>query len=776
MSDNKRPILYNGEIYGKAIQKSSGFGEKFMRLTYEEARENVLKDLQDTKSALRQMPQRSRLPNEVVLSLVIQPEFTAKSYYPDSLFDLGSKKFGITEIGSRVWRQEEEDDNDFEKTLPSKMFFIRATEKSLDAFEKQLNKREGTLLKSFTSDIRKVSSLGLLPSNDQILGVSDNWKSGRLEAVLHPFQIDREKSLAHFLDLIREFDVDLEQVRHKQYQSGVSFISFKGNRDVLSSLAGYNPLRTIHPLKMRDLPNFSRGQIMPGGPKPPIFTKKPSIVVGVIDGDIHKENPYIKNYVESEFLVSGSPLDSFRDHGTQVSGAVLYGPLNKYKKDETLPEPPVSVKSFGVLSDESNDPELYDAIDAIEKIVPSNKDIAVYNLSLGPEGPILDDSLSRFTYSCDLLSKDFGVLFCIAVGNDGDISGFDRIQAPADSVNGLSVGAYTKRDGHIIRAPYSSIGPGREGCKMKPDVVAFGGCDQHPIHLVASEIGEKTWNLGTSFASPLVANIAARLIGESNNVIDALIAKTLITHSTKDKNSSFTNEMGHGPLPDKIEEITTCVDNSYTLIYKGEIEAGKYAEFPIPWDNSIQNGTANFKWTAAVLTDVDQLNTDDYTSSTIELTFHPNKNKYLFRNVNNTLIDGKYKKTEIVDVEKNPERARLLIEGNWQQSNIPITNSPSKQFETELDLRADLKWDSLDTRVVNKRANGLNEPVFNIHALNRGSRIGNSKVKFALVLSVTAPKSSVDIYNKILEIYNALIPLEIQSEVKVVIDTDSAKE
>lgn len=785
MSENskRRPILYNGQIYGEPVSKSGGGGQKAMPYTYEEARDFVLNDINETREVLRKMPQSARLPNEIILSLTLQPEFSAKSYYPETLFDLGSEKFGFTEIGSRVWKNKKNESNEKEilNVDPSfsKMFFVRATEKSLVQFENQLKKSASTLTKSFQTDVRKISSFGILSTSEQILGLPDDWQEGRLEAVLHPFGLDREKTLEHFLNHISKVGVNAEDVRFKQYRSGVSFISFNGNKSILDSLNGYNPLRTIHPLKMRELPTISRGTNISGGPNIPKFTKKPKTVVGVLDGGLDDNNPYTKNYSESEFSVTGNAVPELIEHGTQVTGAVLYGPLNDFTTGDTLPEPFVSVKTFGVLSSNSTDPELYDAIDAIEKIIPENKHIKVYNLSLGPRGPILDDSISRFTYSCDLLSIDHEVLFCVAVGNDGNLKGYERIQSPSDAVNCLAVGSFTKRQGISIRAPYSSIGPGREGSKMKPDVMAFGGCDQHPIHLVSQKLGSKVWSQGTSFASPIAASLAGRLVGESNNTIDTLTAKALMIHSARDNNlnGSHCLEMGHGIVPDEMENIISCGEKSYTLIYRGELDPTKYAEFLIPWDESITEGKANFKWTVAVLTDIDQLSTDDYTTSSVEVAFYPNRNKYVFKNNTGIDLDGNTKKSEIVDISKNPERMDYLILNGWEQSNFPQTDSAKPQFRTELELKEDLKWDSSDAREVTKFSKSIDEPVFHIHALGRGNRNGVNKVKFALILSVTTPKAIVDLYANILNKYSALIPLQIdiKAQTEVVVSTESEK-
>ena len=763
--NQRRPILYNGQTYAKPVTKSSGGGPKEMKFSYEEARDFVLSDVAKVKDNLRNMPSSQRLPNEVVVGLVMQPEFSAKSYYPDSLFDLGAEKFGLKEIGSRIYKNESSN-KEQHNTLSSKMFFVRATEESLTKFENQLNKNAFSLTKSFQDDIRKISSINILEGSNQILGFPSEWENGKIEAVLHPFDVDKQRAINHFIDKITNAGVNRDYIKYKTYSSGITFVSFDANRDILQIVNGYNPLRTVHPLKMREFSALYRGTTIDNGPQAPLFKTKSPIVVGVIDGGVDTSNPYIKNYVEAEFSVSGSPIPVLVDHGTQVTGAVLYGSLNQYSKTDTIPEPKVSAKNFGVLSTTSIDPDLYEAIDAIEKIVPSNNNIKVYNLSIGPQGPILDDNISRFTYSCDLLSRTHNVLFCVAVGNDGDIPGYDRIQSPADSVNSLSIGAYTTKKGEKIRAPYSSIGPGREGCKMKPDVLAFGGCDQHPIHLIAPEIGKKVLNMGTSFASPIVAGIAGRLIGESNNVIDPLIAKALIIHATSRENS-HTYENGHGFIPDEYETIASCADKSYTLIYQGEIEPGKYAEYLIPWEDNIKEGSITFKWTAAVLSDVNELSSDDYTSSTIEVAFYPHQSKYLFKNVNKQMLDEQKKDSEVVDVIENRERAEYLIANGWEQSTFPKTDSPSIQYKTETELRSDLKWDSLDTRSITKRANGVSSPVFHVHALGRGTRIIDKKVKFALILTVTAPKAKIDLYSRILNVYNALIPIQLKSVVDI---------
>jgi hypothetical protein len=767
MSDDKRrPILFKGEVYSHPIEKPSGGGEKEFKVSYEQARVQLLTNIQKTKAQISQLPQTSKLPNETVLCIRLRSEFSAKTWYPNSLFDnSNSSRNGLKEIGSRIWTKES--DEEVQNKSRGKLLFVRATEQGLLDFEKKLNQEEYLLTKAFISDIRKVSSLDLLSPTEQILGINEDWDGGRLEAVLHPFALDKNLALSHFFNVLKEDKINTDQIRYKQYGDGVTFVSFIGDRQTLKTLAGYNPLRTVHPLLMRNIPEFTRSHSSSDCPQPPIFSKKSSIVVGVLDGGITGSNPYLDNYIEIEDSVSGTMEPAFTDHGRHVCGTVLYGPLNKYTSTDQLPEPPISVKSFRVISpDNSGDPDLYEVIDAIEEIVPKNKNISVYNLSLGPTGPILDDSISRFTFACDSLSNEHNVLFCVAVGNDGEMDGYNRIQSPSDMVNGLAIGAYTKIDGTLTKAPYSCIGPGREGNKMKPDLLAFGGCSNSPIHLLGLKSGERSWDAGTSFASPIAARIAAQLIGESNQFIDPLISRGLMIHSVIDKKDiKHTNELGHGFLTEDISKIITCPDKSYTLIYRGELMPGKYAEFSIPWINDITQGKVSFHWTVAILTNVNHQSPDDYTSTSIHAMFYPNKNKY-------SLVKkeaGKKSKFKKIDIVTNEAEYHKLLSEGWVKPKFPAGDYSTNPFQTEEELKADLKWDSIDTRIISKKTSSIADPVFHLHALGRGNN--QPKVKFALILTVEAPKAEIDLYSKIINQYSALTPLNINLNIPIQISS-----
>jgi hypothetical protein len=327
-------------------------------------------------------------------------------------------------------------------------------------------------------------------------------------------------------------------------------------------------------------------------------------------------------------------------------------------------------------------------------------------------------------------------------------------------VNGLGVGSSTKDGkGNTVRAPYSCVGPGREGNKLKPDIVAFGGCDQHPIHLVSHNLDEKVWSMGTSFSSPIVAGYAAQLIGYSSGAIDPLVARAMLIHSAKTDEKSHSKELGHGNLADTVDEIVTCKDNSYTLIYKGELLPGKFAEFQIPWDSTINKGKVSFSWTLAVSTAIDPHSPDDYTSSSVKLTLYPDSHRFSFTKAG--------EKTRTLNLKTEQAEADGLIADGWKQSQHPDSDGAVTPFATEGVLKADMKWDSIDHRSKGKKVENVSDPLFHIHAFERGKRYKNQKIKFAVVLTAESSDATIDVYSKIIAKYSALVPIKIEVKTDV---------
>ena len=112
----------------------------------------------------------------------------------------------------------------------------------------------------------------------------------------------------------------------------------------------------------------------------------------------------------------------------------------------------------------------------------------------------LDGKTTRASRAAHIAARK-GMLVCVAAGNDGDKM-WERISVPADADSILTVGAVNVK-GEI--SSFSSHGPSADN-RVKPDVCAVG-----VSAALIDTNGEIVYRHGTSFATPLIAGLAATL-------------------------------------------------------------------------------------------------------------------------------------------------------------------------------------------------------------------------------------------------------------------------
>jgi subtilisin family serine protease len=112
----------------------------------------------------------------------------------------------------------------------------------------------------------------------------------------------------------------------------------------------------------------------------------------------------------------------------------------------------------------------------------------------------LDGNTTRITRAVDMAAKK-GILSVNSAGNSGTNPWY-YISAPADADSNLTVGAVGP---DRVYAPFSSKGPSADG-RVKPNVATQG---LQPY--IVSPLGEIFPANGTSFASPIMAGMAACL-------------------------------------------------------------------------------------------------------------------------------------------------------------------------------------------------------------------------------------------------------------------------
>lgn len=770
-ADGRRLILGNGEKLVVEVTKTLGGRGSPLPRSYDEARDRVFNQISSSLRLSESFTAKERYPNELFLCFRLHPDMLAKSYDPEEIF---FQVPDLKNVGSRSWRPnlarvaqtervKKERAKNPDGTGISRLLFVRGTEEGFERLQAKLNLRSSLLPKKFQEDIQKLEEVGFLHPDEQLQGFLDTWKGGRVELVLHPSRRGKEQQLEFVQVLQDELGIPEGKSKVATYGFGPAFVSTRLDKDALQRLSRFNPLRTVHPLEFDGVPTLRSSPKFKAPPPPADSTTTSTIKVGIFDGGVDLNCPHLKGFVEEDSALSIKTrvLAPAVEHGTAVAGAVLYGPIEKHDPGKPLPQPPVSVVSFRAFPpSDLSDPDLHECIDVIENAVPARPDISIYNVSFGPKGPILDDSVSRFTFALDQLTVNNNVLFFVAVGNAGEDAVLSRIWAPSDFVNGVSVGAYTIRKGQKVRAPYSCVGPGREGGKIKPDVCAFGGCDTSPIHLISTSHGMKVLQMGTSFASPIAASLGAQASGLYERATP-LLSRALITHTATHPLGEVDHELGHGCIPDSVLDVLNCPNKGVTVAFQGNLEPKTFYKLPIPLPESVKlSGTVEVSWTVAALCPVEMDHPGDYTSCCIEDTFYPNSDVF---NFSAEAKPGK-KSTKRLHIRDDREEIQKLGP-DWKKSSFPAPRS-GNLYPTEREKRElDYKWDTIVRRSVSLMGKSLYLPFLVLHAIPR--RNASEGFPYAAVVTIRAPKYDGDLHNEIMRRYPVLQPIRVRNEAEI---------
>lgn len=260
-------------------------------------------------------------------------------------------------------------------------------------------------------------------------------------------------------------------------------------------------------------------------------------ILALLDGVPVARHPLLADFlsVEDHFDLERDAQVSLRVHGTAMASLIVHGDRNRSE-----PALPRQIHVLPVLSARAGRDESFPddrlMVDVIETAVRSMRDggsatapdVLVVNLSLGNTRQPFHGWMSAWSRLLDRLAYHYGILFVISAGNASDafpvadfqtrtafedaepearsvamlravvsLMGQRRIIAPAESVNGITVGACNHDDvppAHrqaaqalidpypslLMANPSSRLGPGF-GTAVKPDLLMPGACEHVAI-------------------------------------------------------------------------------------------------------------------------------------------------------------------------------------------------------------------------------------------------------------------------------------------------------
>ena len=355
-------------------------------------------------------------------------------------------------------------------------------------------------------------------------------------------------------------------------------------------------------------------------------------IVGIIDTGISKQTPLaplLVNEAKEFDITNTDPCIDEANHGTSVAFLTALG-SKSYPNHKGTFDADCKLLSIKVMSTNSGFPSQTVIKNLIQE-AHLKYAVKIFTLTIGfNENKTYNTLISEYAYTLDCLVYELDILICIAVGNNSNLfSGMDLVDypthfkesdrtlnSPSDSMNNISVGAISDNfegngkncfsEDSYFPASYtlkSHLNWDDEDLKdrgviniakknkhlVKPDIVYNGGDFDTKTEFettgltLLSAYFDEFWKkeVGTSFSTPLIANMAAKLLKKYPNLrYNMQTLKALIINSAtipnygdvfKNENIAVESLVGKGIPNDDI--CLSSEDNCVTLVLEDSIKA-----------------------------------------------------------------------------------------------------------------------------------------------------------------------------------------------------------
>jgi hypothetical protein len=728
-----------GERLSRPVSLRMGGGSPRYPWTFEEARKRLRPQWRKVERDIAALPRHACPAEQSVISIVLHPGYLARSHYPvDLLRDLN-----LRPVGSRAKRIAL---SDSKKPASAPELFVAGNRAQIKSIADRLPNWKPA--ESTKDDLRKILDVTSLDET-RLRPIAGDDEELALEIVLHASDSQPDNFILEgFRTYARDFDVNVD-LDKRIHAGGLCFLPVRATRIALPRLTDYSFVRVIRRMPSLSLnESILRTSGLPGGFEVTLPTKPPlntDMQVAMFDGGIAPTNTTLAPWVRSQDAPGvGVATPNFQAHGLAVTSALLFGPLEAGVEAQT---PYSRVDHWRVLDRNIQDDD-FELMHVLRRIldVLRQRPYDFVSLSIGPNLPIEDEEVHAWTSALDAYLSSANTVLVSACGNSGGDdwdSGNARIQPSSDAVNAVGVGAANTRGATWERAAYSSVGPGRSPGYIKPDLVAFGGCQEEPFWLLDHRRPNfSAARIGTSYAAPYAMRGGVGIRAHFGGQLGAAAIKALMVHhSMRDKHSQ--REVGWGRIPTDLSDLVICPDGEATIVYQGKLEPSQFIRFEIPVPRDPFKHRVKIKATFCIFTPVDPEDSLNYTRAGLGIFFRPST----------TGSAGLNKKGKPRSVHPTDS---FLRSGAY--------------YPSELERRRDAhKWETILRDEREFEPGELSQPIFDIehHARIHGQPgLRRTDISYALIVSLSS-KEEPDLFNRILAAYpnhlQVLVPsIEVQ--------------
>jgi hypothetical protein len=731
----ERPRFLLG--YGKELHEvpySRGTGDAAPPYSIQRQRERLLPQIARLDTEASQLPSATRPDGQVVAVVQLHPAALSRSAFPDQLL----RRAGMRFLGSKPSRHRPEAGrgHDVPEGLPVTDLFVAVSQESLHAARTLLLEPQRENHKdAIGEDFLAIESIRLMTPEDRVKrGVEAG--ANDLELVLHYNATMDRRWRNTFAAYAKSVGVEIDKGIEFQ-RKDLLFMTASAPRRAADELALFAFVRAIRPLPVPRpleepvvLRTAGARIVLPLG-----ASVDPKIRMAIFDGGLPLDHPFVPwaRAIEPQpHHHIGHALAPLQAHGLAVTSSALFGPL---KLGTTPPPPYCSVDHYRVLGANTLDKKgLYRSLAVIDEVLDQST-YDVISLSIGPYECMDDDQVSAWTTLLDDHLGTSDSLGLVAVGNNGIYDEpHHRIMPPADSVNALGVGACTSTHGDWERAPYSARGPGRCPGIIKPDLVFFGGTDQDKF-LFAGPRGTVLEDLGTSFATPAMARLAAGLRAHFGSSLSPLAIKALLVNSAEDGGHSPL-DVGFGRVPPELESLIICPPGTVRILYYGKLRPGGMLRAPLTIPTAMR-ARLSMRVTACYSCQTDAQSPGEYSRAALEFYFRPNANKFN------------------IDKETG-KRAK-------QPATAPFFSQHDHLQEHERRL-ASQKWNTVMHGSHDKLTSAMQDPCFDIHYVARAPGVSTTpsnapELSYALVVTLQH-HATLNLYEQVVAEFPQLLVIE----------------